>query len=129
MVVARIVVVGILVLTLVAWGGPTPVPVDVPRSLSLDYSKKKRMLKGTLTSPQPACVVGELVGIMRKQKGADQEVEASTAANTGKFRQKMKKKGRYYAQVSARVVTNTGNCLAAKSEVVKVKPTRAAGGG
>ena len=98
---------------------------EVPRSISLSFAKKTRLLTGMLNAAVPACVAGETVQVMRGRDGDDLVVGSIVLTETGAFEHPVRKRrrGRYYAIVPPRPIAG-GTCLAAKSPTILVKKKR-----
>jgi hypothetical protein len=96
--------------------------VNVPRTLTLSYSKAKKSFKGTLKAPvDPAtCAAGQKVTIFKKHKGPDPKLGSPKTDPNGVYKLKDPgKNGTYYASI-AQKTSGQSICKAAKSGTVQL---------
>jgi hypothetical protein len=93
---------------------------DVPRTLTISYSKQKGRFKGVLGAALPDCRVDEVS--VRRIRGRDDLFVGSDETNAkGKYSVAEKtKKGKYYATVEQSESASGASCLAAVSETLKL---------
>jgi hypothetical protein len=96
---------------------------DVVRHLTLGYSKKKKVFRGTLSAPdQPECASSAQVRILKQRKGPDKKIATVVTKPNGSFKKAKKAKpGPYYAETAALRDGETAQCLSAKSKTIRIK--------
>ena len=102
-------------------GGPPPT-TDVPRTLTLSYSKKQKSFKGTLKAPldKATCAASQKVTVFKKHKGPDQKLGSPKTDANGAYKLKDPgKHGTYYASIDEKT-SGLSICKAAKSGTVKL---------
>jgi hypothetical protein len=100
------------------------VAVDVPRSVSAAYKKRKKRFTGTLTSAgDPGCVPGAPIMIQRSKRGKLKRVATGTTDGAGAYSIKLKrpKPGKYFVSSPADPREGVANCLAAAPVKIKIK--------
>ncbi|MEX2394888.1 MAG: vWA domain-containing protein [Actinomycetota bacterium] len=87
-------------------------PLDVA-SLTLKYSAKKRMFKGTLTSSIGACLEGRVVSVSKQTSSGPAFVGAVPTQSTGVYKlRKRARRGTYIASIDVTVEDDAGECSA-----------------
>jgi Tol biopolymer transport system component len=100
------------------------VAVDVPRSVSAAYKKRKKRFTGTLTSAgDPGCVPGAPILIERSKRGKLKRAATGTTDASGTYSIKLKraKAGKYFVSSPADPREGVANCLPAAPVKIKVK--------
>lgn len=102
-------------------GGPPPT-TNVPRTLTLSYSKKSKAFKGKLKAPldPEACAASQKVTVFKKRKGADLKLGSPKTDSQGAY--KLKDPGRngtYYASIAEKTIGQSV-CKSAKSGTVQL---------
>lgn len=89
------------------------------RSLTLGYSARKDVFRGTLKSPEPGCRAGR-VTVFEKRKGKDPKVGSDKTNAKGKWSfDERNAEGGFFATVGERIVP-AGTCPAKRSKAKKV---------
>ena len=101
-------------------GGGCPISEG---SLTLKYSKRKKLFKGLVSTPGYACFGGRGVDLYRKQAGDDALIAQVGTEPDGTYR--IDKRGRrgksYYAQITDAFRQNVAFCEEATSPTIKIR--------
>jgi hypothetical protein len=95
---------------------------EVPRTLTLKYSKLRERFSGKLDAPAAAeCKDSMRVSVFRKVLGPDRLLGKATTNAMGKYKlAKKARSGKYYAATPLKILAGVAECGAAESPVLKV---------